>query len=611
MTTALTPHAAATLVLTGVALVLFAQERIRLETSSLVVLILLVFGFTVVPFTADDGTRVDPMLFFSGFGHPALIAICALMVLGKGIERTGALKPLAKSLTQHWRRHPRLTFLATLVVSAFLSGFLNNTPIVILLVPVLIVVALENQTAPSKVLMPMGLVTIIGGMATTIGTSTNLLVVSLARDLADVHFAMFDFALPVTIVGGAGLLFLWLVAPWLLPERKIALADTQQRIYNAVLFLSPESVGEKRQLRDLREETGREMPVHKIMRGRNQLMLPLPTVRLEAGDGLFISGTAAQLKTFETRLHGTLSNVDSRGEPIEGAYQASEGNVRLAEVLVTPGSILHNRSLTETRFAERFSVVVLALHRMHEPLEKITTNVKNIRLQPGDILLVQGAQDDLDAIQVDTKLLTLESSIELTASRQAPAALAIMAGVVAVAAIGLLPIAVSALTGVGLLVALRCISWRDLTAALSIPIILIIVVSLALGRALVDTGGTEFLAQLFVAATTGLPTVATLGALIFLMSLVTNVVSNAAAAVVGTPIAAAIARQIGAPVEPFVLAVMFGANMSYATPIGYQTNLLILSAGGYKFSDFLRVGLPLTALVGLGFTLVLAVLYGL
>ena len=606
---AISPHTAATLILTGVALVLFAQERIRLETSSLAVFVLLVLGFTVAPFTAEDGTRLDPALFFSGFGHPALIAICALMVLGKGIERTGALKPLAKSLTRHWRRHPRLTFLATLVVSAFLSGFLNNTPIVILLVPVLIVVALENQTAPSKILMPMGLVTIIGGMATTIGTSTNLLVVSLARDLADAHFAMFDFALPVTIVGGTGLLFLWLVAPWLLPERKIALTDPRQRVYNAVLFLSPESIGEKRQLRDLLEETRREMPVHKIMRGRNQLMLPLPTVRLEPGDGLFISGTAAQLKTFETRLHGTLSNVDSRGEPIEGEYQASEGNVRLAEVLVTPGSILQNRSLTETRFAERFSVVVLALHRMHRPLEKITTNVKNIRLQPGDILLVQGAQDDLDAIHVDTKLLTLESSIELTASRQAPAALTIMAGVVAVAATGLLPIAVSALTGVGLMMALRCITWRDLTAALSIPVILIIVVSLALGRALVDTGGTEFLAHLFVAATTGMPSVATLGALIFLMSLVTNVVSNAAAAVVGTPIAVAIARQIGAPVEPFVLAVMFGANMSYATPIGYQTNLVILSAGGYKFSDFLRVGLPLTVLVGLGFTLLLSFLY--
>jgi di/tricarboxylate transporter len=611
MTMAITPHTAATLLLTAVALVLFAQERIRLETASLAVFVVLVLGFTVVPFTADDGTRLDPMLFFSGFGHPALIAICALMVLGKGIERTGALKPLAKSLTQHWRRQPRLTFLATLAVGGFLSGFLNNTPIVILLVPVLIVVALDNQTAPSKILMPLGLMTIIGGMATTIGTSTNLLVVSLANDLAGVHFAMFDFALPVTIVGGAGLFFLWLVAPWLLPERKIDLTDTQQRVYNAVLFLSTKSVGERRELRELLEETGREMRVHKIMRGKHELILPLPTVKIRPGDGLFITGTAAQLKAFETRLHGTLSNVDSRGEPIEGEYRTGDENVLLAEVLVTPGSVLHNRSLTETRFAERFGVVVLALHRMHRPLEKITTSVKKVRLQPGDILLVQGERADLDAIPVDTKLLTLESSIELTASRQAPAALAIMAGVVAMAATGLLPIAVSAVTGVGLMVALRCITWRDLTAALSIPVILIIVVSLALGRALVDTGGTEFLAHLFVSTTAELPTVATLGALIFLMSLVTNVVSNAAAAVVGTPIAAAIAREIGAPVEPFILAVMFGANMSYATPIGYQTNLLILSAGGYKFSDFLRVGLPLTALIGLGFTVVLAVLYGL
>jgi di/tricarboxylate transporter len=186
-----------------------------------------------------------------------------------------------------------------------------------------------------------------------------------------------------------------------------------------------------------------------------------------------------------------------------------------------------------------------------------------------------------------------------------------MAFVILAAALGIMPISVSSLIGMGLMLALRCLNWRDAVDALSTPVIMIIVTSLALGKALMGTGMADFLATGFVGIVSGLPISVILSAFILVMTVMTNVVSNNAAAVIGTPIAVAIATQLGTDPIPFILAVLFGANMSFATPFGYQTNLLILSAGGYKFSDFLRVGIPLTIIMWLGFSFILPVLYNL
>jgi len=607
----LTTHAAATLVLTIVALFLFSQEKYRLETSSLIILILLTLLFSVFPFVGADGIRLAPTAFFSGFGHEALVAICSLMILGKGIETTGSLKPFTRVLSRHWSRWPRLTFLLALLVGAVLSGFLNNTPIVIMLIPVLISVAMSAGTAPSRVLIPMGLATLIGGMATTIGTSTNLLVVAIASDIGGVHFEMFDFSLPVLIVGGIGVLFLGFIAPLLLPDRQIDLANGSQRIYNAALFLTEDTHIDGVELREILKRTNREVSVHRIQRDKGQLILPLPEVALRTGDILFISGTAEHLKDFEARLKGRLHNITREGEPDEGEYREREDDQVIAEVLVTGHSMLHNSSLKRARFAEKYNIIVLALHRLNRPSERITEKLGDISLYQGDILLVQGTRENIELIKDDTRLLVLDNVIDYVSSRKSPLALAIMAGAILLAATNLLPISVSALSGAGLMLATRCVGWRDIGKALNAQVILIIVVSLALGRALIDTGGADYLAWGFVQLTAGMSTVAIMAALLFLMSLMTNVVSNTAAAVVGTPVAIYIAQQLGAPLEPFVLAVLFGANMSYATPIGYQTNLLIYSAGGYRFVDFLRVGIPLTLLVGTGFTLVLAWLYDL
>ncbi len=604
-------HAGVTLILTFFALYLFSQDRFRLETSALFILVSLSLLFTLFPYTRYDGSVLQATDFYAGFGHEALIAICALMILGKGMETTGAIRPVSRALASYWSRGPRLMFLMALLCGAILSGFLNNTPIVIMLIPILISVSLANQSAPSKVLMPMGFATLIGGMSTTIGTSTNLLIVAIAADISLVRFDMFDFSLTVILVGSIGLLFLWLAAPMLLPARNIDLSNTSQRIYNAVLFLSDTSYTAGKDIREILEKTEHRVAIHKVRRRKNQIILPLPTVLLQPGDVLFISGTAEDLKDFEYCLKGKLHNIDENQKLIEGDYSNQEGDQIIAEVLVTTDSILDNNSLDRARLAEKYNLVVLALHRLNQASQRINDKLSKINLHQGDILLVQGRRQDLDLIKEETRLLVLDNKINYVSTARAPLAIAIMLAVIGSAALGLMPISISALSGACLMLLSRCISWRDINKALNVQVIMIIVVSLALGRALIDTGGSDYLAHQFVAATQGLHTIYILGGLLLLMSIITNIVSNTAAAVVGTPVAVTIAQQLGAPLEPFILAVLFGSNMSYATPIGYQTNLLIYSAGGYRFTDFLRLGIPLTLIMATGFTLVLATQYSL
>jgi di/tricarboxylate transporter len=232
-----------------------------------------------------------------------------------------------------------------------------------------------------------------------------------------------------------------------------------------------------------------------------------------------------------------------------------------------------------------------------------------IRLRAGDVLLVQGTSEAITRLKDSGSMLVLDGTTDLPHTHNAKRALAIMGGVVLAAALGIMPISVSALVGLGLMIVTGCLGWRDAATALSIPVVMIIVTALALGKALMGTGMADFIAVSFVSGAYGLPTPVILSGFMLLMTLMTNVVSNNAAAAIGTPIAVSIASQLGVSPEPFILAVLFGANMSFATPFGYQTNLLILSAGGYKFSDFLRVGIPLTIIMWIGFSLILPVLY--
>ena len=233
-------HAIAVMLLTVVALFLFTRDNIPLETSSLAVLTLLAVGFELFPYTGAHGV-LHAECFFHGFGHEALVAVCGLMVMGQGLVRTGALEPVGRHLAKLWGSSPKLSFLLTLIIAGLLSAFVNNTPIVVLLLPILTSVSLRTGSSSSGVLLPVGLATLVGGMSTSIGTSTNLLVVSVAASLGLERFGMFDFFLPAMIAFGVGVAYLWLVAPRLQPEREMPLADASPRVFDAQLHVTEES----------------------------------------------------------------------------------------------------------------------------------------------------------------------------------------------------------------------------------------------------------------------------------------------------------------------------------------------------------------------------------
>ncbi len=601
-------HGIGVLLLTVVALFLFTRDRIPLESSSLGILIILVAGFQFFPYTSD-GVSVGPIEFFAGFGNEALVTICALMIVGKALETTGALQPLATVVGRAWSTRPVLALLVTLVAAAVLSAFMNNTPIVVILMPILVGVSLRVKFPVSGVMLPMGLATIIGGMSTTIGTSTNLLVVGISEDLGMERLAMFDFMLPVVLVGGVGLAFLWLIAPRLMPDRDPPMADTSPRVFSSQLYIKEGSFADGKSLSEILAKTDGHMRVDKIQRSESLFLAKLPSVKLQPGDRLFVKDSPENLKHFERLLGATLYNISDIEHPVDEDTPLQAEGQQLAEVVVTRGSPLHLRSLAAARFSISYGLLPLALHRAREPISQVTGDLNMIRLRAGDVLLVQGSRDSIDNLKASGNMLVLDGTTDLPHTHRANRALGTMAIVVLAAAFGIMPISVSALIGVGLMLSMGCLSWRDAAYALSTPVIMIIVTSLALGKALIGTGTADYLAMSFVNIASGMEIPLMLSVFMLIMTILTNVVSNNAAAVIGTPIAVAIAQQLNASPEPFVLAVLFGANMSYATPYGYQTNLLILSAGGYKFSDFLRVGIPLTVIMWIGFSLVLPLLY--
>jgi di/tricarboxylate transporter len=600
-------HGVAVMFLVVGALILFTREEISLETSSLGVLAALLMGFELFPYTFAEES-LHAIDFFSGFGHEALIAVCALMIVGQGLVRTGALEPLGRSLANLWAISPSFSLLATLVVSGALSAFVNNVPIVILLLPILISIAHRTGRSSSGMLMPMGFATLVGGMSTTIGTSTNLLVVSVAADLGVPRFHMFDFMIPAAIAGSVAIAFLWLIAPRMLPARETPVADMSPRVFIGHLHISENSFADGQTLSAVMEKAGRKINVSAIYRDDDKVLTPLPDARLRAGDRLGVRDTPDNLKELEQTLGVNLFDGDDI--PIDEEHPLSAEGQQIAEIVVTQGSLLDNRTLAQVRFAETQQLVILALHRAGVVAQILRENVGDVRLRVGDVLLVQGTQERLSEVKRGGEVLVLDATSDLPHTRRAPLALAIMAGVVFLAAFGVTPIAISAVCGVLAMIVSRCISWRDSAQALNTQVILIVVASLALGSALLKTGGADYLAQMFLAITSGASPAVLLSGLMLVMAIMTNIVSNNAAAVIGTPIAVNIAQQLGLPPEPFILAVLFGANMSYVTPMAYKTNLLVMNAGGYRFTDFVKIGIPLTVIVWLVLSFILPKMYG-
>ena len=381
------PHAIAVMILTVVALLLFMREKVPLETSSLMVLVLITVGFELFPYTTSRGEQLHAVDFFSGFGHEALIAVCALMIVGQGLIRTGALDPLGHWLGRVWVWSPYLSLLFTLLIAATLSAFVNNTPIIVLLMPILITVALKNGLPTSRVLIPVGFATLIGGSATTIGTSTNLLVVSVAADIGLPRLQMFDFFVPAAIVGSIGLVYLWLVAPRLMPARQAPMADTSPRIFTAQLLVREDSFADGKTVSEVRKRTNGALQIKQIQRDAGTFLVPFPDATIQAGDFLLVSDTPVKLKEFEALLDGTLY---TGSDPVDEEHPLVAPDQQIAEIVVTFDSPIRGLTLKQVRFLERYQLVALALHRAGKAVATLGAGLGEFRMRTGDVLLIQG-----------------------------------------------------------------------------------------------------------------------------------------------------------------------------------------------------------------------------
>jgi di/tricarboxylate transporter len=590
------PHGVAVLLIAITIFFLLARGRLSVEVASLSMLGGLALLFQIFPYLVD-GEVLHATDFFSGFGHEALIAICCLMVHGYALVATGALEPVARTLGKLWRWSPAVALLAVLVIGMALSSVLNDTPVVILLLPLLVSVALQTGSAPSKTLMPMNFAVLIGGMTTTIGTSTNLLVVSIATDLGVPRFGMFDFTAIALTAAIPAILYLWLVAPRLLADRRPPMESTTQRVYQAVLHIEADSFAEGKTLAEVLARTGDRMHVDRIQRGSGDFVMRLPTVKLRAGDQLFVRDSRENIKEFEQVLAVKLHTA----RPAETASQdeptAPDGDrEQLAEIVVTEHSELAGRTLRDVRFFDRYGVAVIALHRppSGEILDRVLIDVP---LESGDVLLVQGPLPQVARLKSDPSMLVLDGHEDIPHTKKARYALLIMLSVVAAAGTGLVPIYVGSVVGVIALLLTRTVLVENLGRALKADVILLIASSLALGKAITATGMAQVLGSSIATYSASLPPGVTLGLLMATMALLTNFVSNNAAAAVGTPLSVYVAAQLGLPAEPFVLAVLFGCNLSFVTPMGYQTNILIMATANYRFSDYVKVGLPLAIML--------------
>ena len=437
-------HTIFVLATTALALYLFTRDRLPLEASSMAILVILILSFQFFPYESH-GEVIGTEHFLLGFGHEALITICALMIMGKGLEVTGALQPVATFLAKAWMAWPRLASLVTLVASGVLSAFLNNTPIVVMLLPMLVGVAVRNKFAPSAILMPMGLATLVGGMATTIGTSTNLLVVAIAQDQGLERFSMFEFAIPAIIVGSFGMVFLWLVAPRLLPERKPPMSDTAPRVFNAVLHIQADSAANGLSFAECLALTDNEMRVERIERGEDLAVTRLPSVKILEGDRLVVRDTPERLKRFEAQLGAALHERARAGD-------VGEELQHLAQLVVTRDSKLYRASLLGIQFAQRTGLLPLALHRARDPeLEEFGQRYRLGFITLGGRAAGAGHSGPIVAIEAFRNGAgTGRHHRSATAPTVLRRAMLIMALVILAAATGVLPIEAAAVAGVGL-----------------------------------------------------------------------------------------------------------------------------------------------------------------
>ncbi len=593
----------ATFAVIAVAIACYATEQFKIELVSAGVIAALMLLFQVAPLPAGaTGGALDATRLLAGFGDPALISVLALLIIGQGLVRTGALDSLIRQLSELRGLSPGVLIAGLLATVTVLSGFVNNTPMVVIFIPILGALAQRQNSSISQVMMPLSFAAILGGMTTLIGSSTNLLVSgALVRDgLPAIGF--FDFLVPGAVLAGVGFLYVLFVLPRLLPDRA-SLAHTLTG-GDGKQFIAQIRVRPNSRLIGARSHGGlfpdlKGMTVRLIQRGNEAILPPYDDFVVAAGDILVVAATRA---TLTEALADTPSLLPGEEQP-GGADQV------LVEATITPASRAIGRNLRQIAFYTRTGCIVLGIQRRSR---MVRGAMDRIRLEAGDVLLLLGKREDVMALRANREVLLIEwSADEVPAMHHAGRARAVFAATVLAAASGLLPIVVAAVLGATAMVALGCLNVRQAMRAIDRRVALLVPAALAMGAALQETQGAMWLAHQLIIALADAGPALVLSALFLLIATLTNLLSNNATAVLFTPIAVSVAQELGVSPLPFVYAVIFAANCSFATPVGYQTNLLVMAPGHYQFRDFLKAGIPLIVLIWLVYSLFAPVYFNL
>ncbi|MEP3049482.1 MAG: SLC13 family permease [Roseibium sp.] len=592
--------------------VLYALERYPIETVALGSVSAFIVIFTILPVELPGGKLVSTGDFLAGFANPALITVICLLIIGQGLFQTDALEGPAKSIVKWTRGKSQTAAIPILIAVAVLSAFLNNTPVVVMFLPILTAVAATVGQSPSRVLMPLSFIAILGGMTTLIGSSTNLLVANYAAQNSDLKLTFFSFTPIGLMVASAGAVYVFFIMPHLLKSRK-----TMTEEFNPTTgkqFIAQIEITYGHPLDGVVSVSGmfpklKDMTVRLVQRGQKPLLPPFENVVLSPGDTVIVAATRAALANALARRQPLMeADTDTNTDGKEPAA-IQPGSVSLAEVVVAPASRMMGRTLPQSGFYNETGCLVMGIQRRSR-MPRMAMN--DIRLEAGDVLLVAGNEDEIARLRGNRDVLLMDWSMtEVPRRRYAPRALAIFAGVVLLAASGIVPIVSVAVAGTFAMIATGCLNIRQAMRAIDSRIFMLVGASLAGAVALEATGGATAIASGLVYLLHGSPPAVILSALFFIVMVLTNFLSNNAAAVLFTPIAINLANQIGQPPEAFVVCLIIAANTSFATPVGYQTNLIVMGPGHYKFSDFLRAGAPLALVLWLTFSIVAPWYYGL
>ncbi|NNE39944.1 MAG: SLC13 family permease [Marinicaulis sp.] len=605
----------ATLAIIGVTIVLYTLDRYPLELVSAGAIVALLILFLIAPNLPAVDAVMTPDMLLAGFASSALFAILGLLIIGQGMFQSGALEHPTEYLLRAFDKRPIIITACVFIFIMVTSAFLNNTPVVVMFIPIMSALAMQSKIPVARFMMPLSFLSIFGGMTTIIGSSTNLLAAQSYKATTGGEIGFFELTPMGLMLAGVGIVYMLTLGRWLMPIRENPNQPTMSE-REGKHFIAQIEINRHHPLIGKGPVAGLfvdlpDITVRMVQRREKAILPPFDDFEFRQGDVVIVAATrgalTALLKSSPDILEGLMAET-SIADDEDGSVQRST-QLTLVEAIVAPGSRYIGQSIAQLGFHAQSDCVILGIERRSR---MIRTQMNTIRLEAGDVLLILGDINDVRNLRADRDILMLEWSMQgLPDQRNARIAAIIFALVIVVTTTGMAPIAVSAIAGATAMVATGCLNVRQAARAIDRRIYLLIGASLAMGVALEQTGGAALIGHGLAATAGSFGPLVLISSFFILCAALTNVLSNNATAVLFTPIAVSAARELGIDEHILVLTVIFGSNCSFATPVAYQTNLLVMTPGHYKFKDFMRVGGPLIIVLWAAYTALAPFYFGL